>query len=79
MIARRIGHDADRALRLGQLEESVGRPAELEAAAHLEALAFQPDLLPPNLCGEQRRQLGQSGDALGSVDDVLPRDATILG
>jgi hypothetical protein len=74
MVARREGHHAARALLRRQLEQPVGRPAQLECAAGLQALAFEPRPFSRDLAVDQRRLLDETGDPFRSRDDIVARN-----
>ena len=67
VIARRKGDDAALALLRRKLQQPVGRAAQLERAAGLQALAFQPDARAADFALDQRRSLDEPGDPLAPL------------
>ena len=57
-----------------KLEQAVRRAAELECAASLQTLAFEPDTNASDLAFDQRRALDQPSNPLGGDGNVLRRD-----
>jgi hypothetical protein len=74
MVARRESDDAPLALLRRKLQQPVGRPAQLERPASLQAFAFQPDARALDFALDQRRSLDQAGDPPGRFDDVFSDD-----
>ena len=64
VIARREGDHAALPLLRRELQQPVGRAPQLERAAGLQALAFEPDARARDLAFDQRRALDQAGDPL---------------
>jgi len=59
---------------LRQLHEPVGGAAQLEGAAGLQALTFEPDRGAADPRGNQGRMLDRFVDAGGGGDDVFASD-----
>lgn len=81
MVAAGICDDAERDLRGGELQNLVGRAANLEGPDGLEAFGFEVDLLAGSVAGDSReggadeRGLdGDAGDADGGGADGFEGD-----
>ena len=74
MIAGGEGDHAALPLLVAELHQPVGRAAQLERAAGLQAFAFQPDAGPANPRLDQRRSLNRAADSLGRGEHVITRD-----
>jgi hypothetical protein len=78
VIARGKGHDSALPLFGRELKEAVGRSAQLECAAGLQALALKPDSGASDFAFDERRSLDQSRNSLRGVDDILARDRRLV-
>src|SRR5947209_9001421 len=74
MIAGRERDDTPLTLIWRELEQPVGRTAELERAAGLKALALEPDACARDLAFDQRSALDQPVDSLSGGNDVIVVD-----
>ena len=74
MIARGESDHAPLPFLRRELEQAVGRAAELEGAAGLQAFAFQPDADAVDFAFDQGRPLDLSRNPLGRIDNVIARD-----
>ena len=74
VIARRESDDSALPLLRRELQQTVGRAAELEGAAGLQALAFEPDAQPPTSLSISGVRSTRSGNPLGRFDHVFTRD-----
>ena len=72
VVARGESDDASLPLLRAQLEQPVGRPAQLERPAGLQALAFQPDRTSPDVRFDQGGPLDMPGNPPGGIDHFLP-------
>jgi hypothetical protein len=70
MVAGGKGDDAALALGWRQLQQAVGRSAQLERSAGLQTLAFQPDSDAFNLAFDERRLLDQTLNSLSRGQNV---------
>ena len=77
MIAGGEGDDAPFPLVLRELQQAIGRTPQLERAAGLQALAFEPDSRAFDLALNERRSFDQAGDPLRRLDDVITSDLGI--
>jgi hypothetical protein len=74
MISGRKGDHATLALFRRELQQAVGRAAQLEGPAGLQALALEPHTSAPNFAFDQRGPLDESADPGSGFDDVVERD-----
>jgi hypothetical protein len=74
MIPRREGDDAPLPFLGRKLEQAVGRAPQLECAARLQTLAFEPDSSAADLVLDERRSLNQALYSFGGFDDVSAGD-----
>ena len=74
VIARREGNDAPLPLFRRKLQQAVGRPPQLERAAGLQALAFEPYASAAHIAFDQRRALDLTGDSRRRFDDIFAGD-----
>jgi len=77
VIAGGEGDDAAYPLLLRELQQAIGRASQLERAAGLQALAFEPDSRAFDLALNERRSFNQAGDPLRRRDDVIRTDLGI--
>lgn len=78
MIARGKGDDALFAFLRRQLEETVRRAPQLEGAAGLQALAFEPDASAVDFALDERRSLDEVLDPLGCIADIAAANLSSL-
>jgi hypothetical protein len=74
MIAGREGDDAARALIGAEQQQAVGRAAQLEAAALLQAFGLDPDSPPLPF----ERQQGRLRDRAGGLPQQSHRSSTVV-
>jgi len=73
VIARRESDYSPLPLVRRKLQKTVGGAPQLERAAGLKALAFQPEAMSLDLALDQRRALDQALDAGSRFQDVIGR------
>jgi hypothetical protein len=78
VVARRERDDTLLPLFGRQLQQAVGRAPELECAACLQALAFEPDSDASDRAFDQRGALDQTVNSRGGIKDVAAGDLTLV-
>src|SRR5439155_11514157 len=79
MVARRNGDDAALPLLGRQLQQSVARSPQLERAAGLQALTFEPDSPTRDFAVDQRRASNSAGYPFRSGQHIVARDPNPFG